>query len=174
MVRPLERCRSVRRPPYPDTPMSIAVGLLLGLVLGATAVWALLVRPAVEERRRLSAAVRERELRAVGAETRLEALEATFDDRLAGTIKDLSAQALRENSAAFADQAMGRLDQYVKPLKDTLEKVETNVQTLERARQQAFGALRQELETVREGQERLRSETGNLATALRAPHVRGR
>ena len=135
--------------------MSIAVGLLVGLVLGATAVWALLVRPAVEERRRLSAAVRERELRAVGAETRLEALEATFDDRLAGTIKDLSAQALRENSAAFADHAMGRLDQYVKPLKDTLEKVETNVQTLERARQQAFGALRQELETVREGQERL-------------------
>jgi len=154
--------------------MSVAAGLLVGLALGATAVWAVLVRPAVEERRRLSAAVRERELRAVAAETRLEALEGTFDERMAGTIKDVSAQALRENSAAFAEQAMGRLDQYVKPLKASLEKVETNVQTLERARQQAFGALRQELETVREGQERLRSETGNLATALRAPHVRGR
>src|SRR5690349_18696083 len=78
----LRNTRSVRLPPYPYMPMSIAAGLLVGLVLGATAVWALLVRPAVEERRRLSAAVRERELRAVEAETRLEALEATFDDRL--------------------------------------------------------------------------------------------
>src|SRR5262249_22498401 len=88
--------------------------------------------------------------------------------------KELSAQALRENSAAFAEQAFGRLDAYVKPLKESLTKMESNVHALEGARQLAFGALRQELATMREGQERLRTETGNLVTALRAPHVRGR
>ena len=48
------------------------------------------------------------------------------------------------------------------------------MRTLEQARQAAFGALRQELLSLRDGQERLRNETGNLVTALRAPHVRGR
>src|SRR5439155_15756621 len=32
----------------------------------------------------------------------------------------------------------------------------------------------EQLRAVAEGQERLRAETGNLVTALRAPHVRGR
>ena len=36
------------------------------------------------------------------------------------------------------------------------------------------GALTQQLTTVAAGQEKLRTETGNLVTALRAPHVRGR
>jgi DNA recombination protein RmuC len=52
--------------------------------------------------------------------------------------------------------------------------VQTHVTTLEQARVRAFGALSQELTGLRDGQERLRAETGNLVTALRAPHVRGR
>lgn len=154
--------------------MSIALALLAGLALGAAAVWTLLVRPGVEERRRLSAAVRERELRAVEAETRLETLEATFDDRIAGTIKDLSAQALRENSAAFTDQAMGRLEQYVAPLKESLSKVDTSVQALEERRQRAYGELHKELDLLRQSSDGLRTQTGNLAVALRGnPQTRG-
>ena len=153
--------------------MSIGFALIAGAVLGGIAVLFLLRSRLLERdgyRDQLLAT--EREL--IGAETRLEAAEATFDQRLTHAIKAVSAEALKENAAAFADQAMGRLDQFVKPLKESLDKVETNVQTLEHARQQAFGALRQEIATMREGQERLRTETGNLATALRAPHVRGR
>jgi DNA recombination protein RmuC len=47
-----------------------------------------------------------------------------------------------------------------------LEKVESQVQSLERSRQLAYGALDQRLVTLSE-------TTGKLATALRAPHVRG-
>lgn len=151
----------------------MALALLFGLALGASAVW-LLVRPVLAERRRLTAETREQEIQLAEVTTRLQTVEAGLDERMAGAIKELSAQALRENSAAFADQAMGRLDQYVKPLKESLEKVETNVQTLEHARQRAYGEIRTELDTLRTGQERLRTETGNLVTALRAPHVRGR
>ncbi len=150
--------------------MSTAIALVVGAVLGGLAVLAL-VRSRLRERDayRDELLVVERELAA--AETRLEA---TFDERLTNAIKAVSAEALRENATAFADQAMGRLDQYVKPLKESLDKVETNVKTLESARQQAFGALRQEIATMRVGQERLAAQTGSLATALRAPHVRGR
>jgi DNA recombination protein RmuC len=153
--------------------MSIALALVAGAVLGGIAVLALL-RSRLAERERYRAALLEAERELASAETRLEASESTFGERLTHAIKAVSAEALKENAAAFADQAMGRLDQYVKPLKESLEKVETNVQTLESARQRAFGALRQELAIMRDGQERLRAETGNLATALRAPHVRGR
>jgi DNA recombination protein RmuC len=153
--------------------MSIAFAVLVGALLGGAGVLALLrtrLREGDRLRRDLSGAERE----VIQLESRLQAAEGTFDERLTHAIKDVSAQALKENAAAFADQAMGRLDQYVKPLRESLEKVETNVQTLELARQRAYGELRTELETLRTGQERLRTETGNLVTALRAPHVRGR
>ena len=69
---------------------------------------------------------------------------------------------------------MGRLDQYVKPLKESLAKVETNVQTLEERRQRAYGEIHKELDLLRQSSEGLRTQAGNLVTALRAPHVRGR
>jgi DNA recombination protein RmuC len=153
--------------------MSIAFALVAGAVLGGVAVL-LLLRSRLREREGYRDRLLETERELISTETRLEAAQSTFDQRLTHAIKAVSAEALKENAAAFADQAMGRLDQFVKPLKESLDKVETNVQTLEHARQQAFGALRQEIATMREGQERLRTETGNLATALRAPHVRGR
>jgi DNA recombination protein RmuC len=153
--------------------MSIAFALVAGAVLGGLAVLFLL-RSRLREREGYRERLLETERELISAETRLEAAESTVGERLTHAIKAVSAEALKENAAAFADQAMGRLDQFVKPLKESLDKVETNVQTLEHARQQAFGALRQEIATMREGQERLRTETGNLATALRAPHVRGR
>ena len=59
-------------------------------------------------------------------------------------------------------------------MKESLEKVDVHVRSLEQARQQAYGALRQELGALRDGQEKLRGETGNLVAALRTPHVRGR
>src|SRR5262249_53636995 len=45
---------------------------------------------------------------------------------------------------------------------------------LEEKRMAEVGAIPQLLRSVVEGQDRLRKETGNLVTALRAPHVRGR
>jgi DNA recombination protein RmuC len=153
--------------------MLILVALLAGAAAGGVAVFFLL-RPALRERVTAREEIRVLERELTAAQARADAGESSLDEKVAHAIKAVSAEALRENAAAFADQAMGRLDQYVRPLKESLEKVESNVQTLERARQLAYGELRQELSTLRTGQERLRTETGNLVTALRAPHVRGR
>jgi DNA recombination protein RmuC len=59
------------------------------------------------------------------------------------------------------------------PIRDTLTRFEEQARRLEERRLQSVSAVGEQLKSVAEGQERLRSETGNLVTALRAPHVRG-
>src|SRR5262249_46358464 len=108
------------------------------------------------------------------------------------TFQALSAQALERNNRAFLDlasaslaqattQAAGDLDQrrqavehLVEPLKTSLAKVESQLQSLEVGRQQAYTALTEQVRAMSETQDRLRTETANLVTALRAPSVRGR
>ena len=112
--------------------------------------------------------------------------------QLTDTFNALSAQALERNNRTFLDlasaslsqattQAAGELEQrrqavehLVEPLKTTLAKVETQLQTLEVGRQQAYTALTEQVRSLSETQDRLKAETANLVTALRAPSVRGR
>jgi DNA recombination protein RmuC len=81
---------------------------------------------------------------------------------------------MKESSGAFLDLAQTKLDAYVAPLRESLGKVETHVSALESARKEAYGSLTEAVRNLREDHHRLRSETSNLVTALRAPHVRGR
>jgi len=151
----------------------VLLALVLGIAAGAVGVL-VAVRPAlVERRRRIDEVIGlERSL----AETRatLAAERSALDDRLAAAIKSLSADALDQNSARFLELADSRLSGYVRPLKDSLEKMDQQLQGVERMRQEAYGKLTESLGLLRSDQERLRTETGNLVTALRAPHVRGR
>src|SRR5207248_4562503 len=57
--------------------------------------------------------------------------------------------------------------------KETLTKFEQQASQLEQQRLRAVTAVGEQLRAVAEGQEKLRTETGSLVTALRAPHVRG-
>ncbi len=149
------------------------VALVTGLLLGALGVWlALRVRLAAGDAAQAVVRERERELAAALAELDVE--RRSVDQRLATAAKTLSADALKESNASFLALAETKLQGYVQPLKESLDKVDGHVRVLEQDRHRAFGALRQELLQLREGQERLRSATGSLTTALRAPHVRGR
>jgi DNA recombination protein RmuC len=151
----------------------IVISLLIGLFVGASGVL-LLVRPAlVERRRRVDQVVGlEREL----AEARAEVAtgERTLDERVAAAITKLSTEALDANSARFLELAETRLSGHVRPLKDSLARMDQQLQGVERVRQEAYGTLTESVRQLRTDQERLRAETGNLVTALRAPHVRGR
>ncbi len=84
-------------------------------------------------------------------------------ERLADRFTAVSGEALRANSEAFLRLAR----EAVTPLEDTLRRYETELRELERAREQAYGGLKHELES-------LSRETGSLASALRTPQVRGR
>jgi DNA recombination protein RmuC len=148
----------------------MAILALLCLVLGvaAGALGALLcLRPALLERRRRIEEViaLERELAAAGAA--LDAERSSLDERLEGAIKAISAEALDANSARFLELADSRLSGYVRPLKESLEKMDHQLTGVERVRQEAYGALQAQVKTLSE-------RAGSLTNALRTPHVRGR
>lgn len=103
----------------------------------------------------------------------------------------LSAQALRENNAAFLQLAQERLAQLqlqgkheleqkekavenlVQPIREALERAEVQIRRMEQERQQAYGSLTRHLEMLAQTQQLLHGETRNLVQALRRPEVRG-
>ena len=125
------------------------------------------------------------------ASARLEAARQNLEDQrrllddasadLSRTFETLSGDALRRSNEEFltlAEERLGHrqkeIDASVTPLKDALARYEAGIRELEQARDQAYGGLRSEVETLARLSERLRGETGNLVTALRSPQVRGR
>lgn len=114
------------------------------------------------------------------------------NDELTQAFKALSADALQANSTQFLElakvafaeqqtQARGDLDareqlfaQMFEQVGQSLTKVGTTLEQLERDRRQADGALQQHLVSLVESQDKLRVEAGALATAMRQPHARGR
>lgn len=151
----------------------ILVALLIGLVAGGLGVY-LALRPALAERRQRIDEVIALRADVAAAEAELEAERRAVDERLEATIKAVSAEALDANSARFLELADARLSGHVKPLTDSLARMDEQLRGVERVRQEAYGRLQEGVRQLRTDQERLRSETGNLVTALRAPHVRGR
>jgi DNA recombination protein RmuC len=91
-------------------------------------------------------------------------------EELSTTFTALSAEALQRNNDSFLQLARTQLE----PIASTLKAFEEKTQALDRERQRAYGTLTEQVKSLAEGQERLRTETGSLRTALRAPHVRGR
>ena len=172
---------------------------LLGLALGMLLAWALL-RPAARQAYERAKAEYEPE-RAVlnerlqNRDQQYRDLQASLDDarqKLADTFRALSADALQANNQAFLDLAKATLERtqeasrgdlelrrqavadLVRPVRESLEKVDSKMQELETARTGAYAALAEQVRALLETQAQLRSETSKLVTALRAPSVRGR
>jgi DNA recombination protein RmuC len=156
------------RPPtgLPCIGSMVIVALLIGLAVGAFAVL-VAVRPALVERRRRTQEViaLERELAAREAELATE--RNSRDEWLASVMKTVSSEALDANSARFLELAETHLTGHVRPLKDSLERMDQQLRSVERVRQESYGALQTQVTTLSE-------RTGSLTNALRTPHVRGR
>ncbi len=115
--------------------------------------------------------------------------EATM--KLSDTFSALSANALKSNNQSFLELARTTLEKYqaeakgdlemrqkavenlVSPIKQSLDKVDVQIQELEKARMLAYGSLTEQIKSLMTTQEKLQSETGNLVKALRSPTVRG-
>ncbi|MEO0648092.1 MAG: DNA recombination protein RmuC [Cyanobacteria bacterium J06650_10] len=112
--------------------------------------------------------------------------------QLTDTFKALSSQALQENNQSFLKLAEANLSKFqtaatgeltlkqqaieevVSPLKSSLTKVETYLQSLENKRVSAYSQLTEQISSLASSQSQLQKETANLAKALRSPTVRGR
>src|SRR5215471_3972377 len=113
-------------------------------------------------------------------------------EALSERFKALSRDALKDNNEEFLnlarvtlekfqqtakgdlEQRQQAIDQLVKPLKDSLEKVDGKIEQMERIRAGAYSGLVEQVKSLAASQQSLQSETGNLVKALRTPHVRGR
>lgn len=120
------------------------------------------------------------------------ALLSAAEEKLTDAFKALSADALRNNNRSFLDLAKQNLETFqqnakgdldvrqrainelIKPLKESLEKVDGRIGELEKSRAGAYSELREQVKVLAQSHLQLQSETGNLVKALRAPHVRGR
>ena len=112
--------------------------------------------------------------------------------QLSDAFKALSADALMNNNQAFLDLARATLDktqeaargdlekrqqaidQVVRPVRESLDKVDARLQELETTRAAAYASLTEQVRSLLDTQSQLRVETGRLVTALRTPAVRGR
>ena len=173
--------------------------LALGLTIGAVSLW-FITRTKLKYEFERGRAQGETE-RAVLL-TRLEEERKASQEKLtllnnaegkfADAFKALSADALRNNNQSFLDLAKQNLqtfqqtakgelerrqnaiDDLIKPLKESLEKVDGKIGELEKNRVGAYSELREQVKTLAQSHLQLQAETGNLVKALRVPHVRGR
>jgi DNA recombination protein RmuC len=81
---------------------------------------------------------------------------------------------VRQEGASDLEARQKAIEGIVGPVRESLEKVDQQIRALETTRGQAYGELTTQVRAMSETQEKLRSETGNLVNALRAPAVRGR
>src|SRR5450432_995848 len=104
-----------------------------------------------------------------------EALRASQEDFLALATERFGA-VRKETSAELESRHQAQqkaIEGMVAPVRASLEKVDEQVRAMERERGTAYGALRQQMQTISETQEKLRDATGNLVSALKTPSVRG-
>jgi DNA recombination protein RmuC len=111
---------------------------------------------------------------------------------LRNAFKAMASDALKSNNRTFLEiaeetlkrfqsDAKGDLDarqkavaDLVTPVRESLGKVDAQIQQMEIARGAAYGDLKAQVQSLIVTQKELQSETGNLVKALRTPNVRGR
>ncbi|WP_245513973.1 DNA recombination protein RmuC [Antarcticimicrobium luteum] len=153
----------------------------------------------IEDLRRLHGD--EQQLR-ITAETELKTLKSEHAARLEelrGMKKEiedrfsvLASGVLQQNSESFLKLASERfksheltasedlekrktaIENLVKPLNEKLTVFDTRIKEIEKARNDAYGAIREQVRQLAEGQASLGTETRKLVQALRAPKTRGR
>ena len=134
----------------------------LGLLVGGGGVWVILRAKLASE---AQAADR---FKALAADT-LNANAQAFLTMAEGRLKQSE-----QTVAATLERKSDRFDQLVKPVNETLQKMDAQIQALEIKREGAYRELSEMVKVAHESQQLLRSETSQLLHALRTPTTRGR
>ncbi len=142
---------------------------------------------AQKEQARLGAALQAERQNAAEKLALLENAQARLKDAFAA----LSADVLAQNNQRFLELAKDKLGEFqnaaaldlggrqkaiadlVQPLRESLAKVDTKLQEVDRERASSHARLGEQLRSLTEAQLALQTETGRLARALRSPNIRG-
>lgn len=174
--------------------LAVAFGSFVGWLIGSKQAAA--AKEVTESlRSQLDAVVAERDANREAATT-LAALQATqaerdrnykerleelkgFETKLEQRFADVAGKAVEQAHDTFlkrADEKLGatgkesaaKLETLLQPVKDTLQRYESDLRQLEKDRKGAYEGLNAQLSIMREGQERVASEAMRLRTALRS------
>lgn len=114
------------------------------------------------------------------------------EQQLKDSFKILSQEVLQQNNQAFLELASARLEKFqetasgellrrqqsidslLKPMKESLEKVDNKMQEIERLRTGVYSSLSEQIRHLNSSHTHLQQETSKLVKALRMPHIRGR
>jgi DNA recombination protein RmuC len=158
--------------------------ILVAALCAAAGAWAV----AAERRAaRLQALLEAERQSSVDKLAAVERVRDTFKDTFAA----LSADALATNNQRFLELAREKLgelqiaaatdldgrqraiNELVQPLRESLGKVDSKLQEIDRERAASHACLAEQLRSLSAAQVALQSETGRLARALRSPNIRG-
>ena len=124
------------------------------------------------------------------AAEKLAALQGA-DNRLREAFSALSSEALKQNNESFLQLARASLGEFqraattdlegrhkaleaiVQPLRESLTRVDSKLQEVERGRVSTHAQLSEQMRALTQAQQMLHSETSRLARALRSPNIRG-
>jgi DNA recombination protein RmuC len=145
----------------------VIAGILIGLVVGAAGAWL---------------ALRGQYASKLSARGSLETtMKALASDALASSSESFlklaksQLEQLQQKTTNDLEQRKQAVEHLVAPIKESLTKVDGKLHELELARTHAYSTLSSQVQQLAETQKELRSETGNLVSALRdRPNVRGR
>ena len=159
---------------------ALGAGLLLGMLI----TWLVMRR----RQRQLEGTIKSQQALQSEREVAFEVAKA----QLTAAFNDLANQSLQSNSENFlrlAEQNLGTqqekakrelserenaIEALVKPIRDALQASQQQIGALEKARSEAYGGIKSQLESMQRSQHSLTQETQNLVKALRRPEVRGR
>ena len=175
-------------------PLWLEIGLpalAVGLLLGALVVWLLGRRRLHQLENQIDDLNDNIKSQEALQHEREAAFQAASGD-LVRSFSELANKSLQSNSENFlrlAEQKMSAQNErakrdlgdrekavadLVKPIRDTLQASQKQISNLEKARSEAYGSIRTQLESMQADQKSLTQETQNLVKALRRPEVRGR
>jgi len=117
-------------------------------------------------------------------ETMKKEMADTFTSLASAALKSSNEDFLRlarENIGKVVTETHGKLGEHKAamdgmfiPLKEALSKYEEHIKVLESRRREDYASLDQQIKLLATTHRELQKETGNLVSALRKPHVRGR
>lgn len=102
-------------------------------------------------------------------------------DQMRESFAALSRDALRDTNTTLLQTAdhtlrarQDAIDELLKPVRETLDKVQAQVVRADRDREGSFRAVKEQLTTLAQSQEQLRLTTETLSRSLRSPNTRGK
>jgi DNA recombination protein RmuC len=173
----------------------LAIGLLLGILIGRFYTESKLKNTYANNTKKLEYQLNEERIKTIQLQGKLETeaeLNRNVNENMKSTFESLSAKVMQSNNQAFIQlagetmksvlikaeseykQGTETIHHIIKPLKESIERHEKLVFEFQEGNNRAMGSLKTYLEELGKSQKSLEKETGALVNALKSPKVRGR